>query len=82
VHLILYYICVIHNSVFSGLRFDLNVVLEIIIDVIQAYSGLNRAEKFLDEDEVEVAATALLADPYKQVEVGFSNATTGWKLTS
>ncbi|GAN04018.1 multidrug resistance-associated ABC transporter [Mucor ambiguus] len=63
-------------SIFSELRFALNVIPETMIQSIQAYSSIKRIQKFLDEDEIE---SAVPQNPHQKVELSFDNATIGWK---
>lgn len=63
-------------SIFSELRYALNVIPECIIDGISAYSSLKRIERFLDEDEIDPVPPQNPLDP---VDIGFHNATIGWK---
>ncbi|KAL9538569.1 hypothetical protein MBANPS3_010833 [Mucor bainieri] len=66
-------------SIFSELRFALNVIPETMIQSIQAYSSIKRIQKFLDEDEIE---SAVPQDPHQKVDLSFDKATIGWKLPS
>lgn len=63
-------------SIFSELRYALNVIPETVIDGVQAYSSLKRIQKFLDEDEIESVADA---NSHQPIEIGFYKATIGWK---
>lgn len=66
-------------SIFSELRFALNVIPEIMIQSIQAYSSIKRIQKFLDEDEIE---SAVPQDPHQKVDLSFDKATIGWKASN
>ncbi|CAO0789946.1 unnamed protein product [Mucor circinelloides] len=66
-------------SIFSELRFALNVIPEMMIQSIQAYSSIKRIQKFLDEDEIE---SAVPQDPHQKVDLSFDKATIGWKAAA
>ncbi|KAK4511114.1 uncharacterized protein ATC70_012325 [Mucor velutinosus] len=66
-------------SIFSELRFALNVIPEIMIQSIQAYSSIKRIQKFLEEDEIE---SAVPQDPHQKVDLSFDKATIGWKASN
>ena len=66
-------------SIFSELRFALNVIPETMIQAIQAYSSVKRIQKFLDEDEIE---SVVPQNPHQKVDLGFDKATIGWKTVN
>ncbi|RCI00820.1 hypothetical protein CU098_000030, partial [Rhizopus stolonifer] len=67
-------------TVFNELRFALNVLPEVFIEMTQAWISIRRIQTYLDEDEIDSPNTE---DEYsdstgKEVVIGFEDATVGW----
>ncbi|KAG0185773.1 hypothetical protein DFQ28_008806, partial [Apophysomyces sp. BC1034] len=65
-------------SVFSTLRFSLNVVPEMVVDMLRARVSIRRIDSYLKEEEVPLPP---LIDPTSEVSIGLENATIGWNST-
>ncbi|KAI8378125.1 P-loop containing nucleoside triphosphate hydrolase protein [Choanephora cucurbitarum] len=66
-------------TVFNELRFALNVLPEVFIEMTQAWISIKRIQTYLDEEEIEPPTEDEL--PQNQADdvfVGFENATVGW----
>ncbi|CAO3621789.1 unnamed protein product [Mucor fragilis] len=59
-------------AVFNELRFAINALPEVFVDLFQALISIRRIETYLDEEEIEPPLTK------NDVMIGFKNATLGW----
>ncbi|KAG0192612.1 hypothetical protein DFQ28_008488 [Apophysomyces sp. BC1034] len=66
-------------AIFTELRFALNAVPEVFIELLQALISVRRIETYLREDEIIQPPPI---DPKDPIRIGFSDATIGWKKTS
>ncbi|KAI8387430.1 P-loop containing nucleoside triphosphate hydrolase protein [Blakeslea trispora] len=66
-------------TVFNELRFALNVLPEVFIELTQAWISVKRIQTYLNEEEIEPPAEDELAENQNNdVFIGFENATVGW----
>jgi hypothetical protein len=66
-------------TIFYELRFALNVLPEVFMDGLQAYTSIKRINKFLNEDEVIDSGLDRGEDILGQdSQIGFENATITW----
>ncbi|KAI8379596.1 P-loop containing nucleoside triphosphate hydrolase protein [Radiomyces spectabilis] len=64
-------------TVFTELRFALNILPEVFIEWLQALISVRRIETYLNEEEVTAPVPI---NPNEPVHIGFDHATIGWKL--
>ncbi|CAG8641115.1 2327_t:CDS:2, partial [Scutellospora calospora] len=61
--------------IFNELRFALNILPELFMEALQALISLNRIEKFLDEDEIDIPSEV---NHSPITSISFENATVSW----